>query len=496
MIVLTVFSYSSNSDDLVTDFVSLTSLVTRESLQAIEAGYKDSQETSPGISFPQLQTVASRFLGRLWAGSSPTPTKPLATAPPQPITQSGTQSGTPSSVSVTGTIRRTPSKQSMASTLNSIESASDASTLATEVSSQDSKRKAKQQNKDSNLHNQIEDLLVALTDMQREQAALAKELQKEREEREEDQKLAALLVGYIKEQSGDDETEELLAKAAGRFSSRSSKRLSSLQTKQQLREDMGMWKEKYEIEAARCQNLGRSIDEHEQQEAQLKEELQETRGKLQESHDEKQQLEQTVQELRSSSRPEPTTRSETGSSSSSGLEDLKAGETSSTEPSPSSTTTTTPATTAAETCSKRLSSLGAPTVINAESYREADEDSLLVEVVNAKTAEAVALQELDVVKAKLEATKKTLSQTQASAAAAEAAASSSSSTSAAPSSPSPAEGSGTNVTVSTAPATPSTHTSSPSSATSALSSAGSFFTSWTRRNPSTTATTPTAVENK
>src|SRR5436190_2301466 len=111
--------YACNADNLVRDFVSLTSLVTRESLQALEASYRDSQATSTSVYFPQMQAVASRFLGRLWAGSaSHTSTKSLTLSPGMPGS-----SPHPDSV-----MRRTPSKQSMASTLNSLESVSDAST--------------------------------------------------------------------------------------------------------------------------------------------------------------------------------------------------------------------------------------------------------------------------------------------------------------------------------------------------------------------------------
>ena len=387
-------TYNCNADDLVSDFVSLTSLVTRESLQALEHSYKDSQGTSHGINFPHMQAVASRFLGRLWAGSSANSTKSI---------NLGSGPGTPASG---GAVRRTPSKQSMASTLNSFETVSDVSTALTDVS--DAKRKAKplQPNKDKDLHTQIEDLLMALSDLQRDQAALAKELQREREEREEDQKLASQMLELIKQQSTDKQNEELIAKATSRFSSRPSSQLSDMVTKQQLLEDMAMWKEKYEIEATRCLNLGRSIDEHEQQNSRLKEEIREARSRIQDSYNEKQRLEKMIQELRSrgaKDRPgSPATESNRDSSSTTtgGLREFRLGKSNT---APVQSTPTTP------TFNKRSSSLGAPTLISTEAYQHADEDSMLVELVNAKTAEAVARQELDEVKAKLETLRKLIS---------------------------------------------------------------------------------------
>jgi hypothetical protein len=336
----------------------------------------------------------------------------------------------------------------MASTLNSFESTSEASTAATEMSSADQtpKRKAKQQNKDKNLHSQIEDLLMALTDMQREQAALAKELQREREEREEDQKMAAAIIGYIKEQPATEETEELLSKASGRFSSRSSKRLSTLQTKKQLREDVIMWKEKYEVEAARCQNLSRSIDEHVQQNSRLKEELREARNRVQESHQEKQRLERTVYDLRAktpSDRPDSIAEKSRGSSSA-GLREFRLGKSN----------------TAPVTSSKRSSS---SLLFSATGSDTGDNESLLAELVTAKTAEAVARQELEEVKAKLETLRKLISRNPTST-----------------SSTTPGAEGGANITV-----TPPAHSSTTGSPAPSPS-VGGFFSGWTRRTASTT----------
>lgn len=428
-------TYNCKADDLVADFVSLTSLVTRESLQALETSYKDSQGSSHGINFPNMQAVASRFLGRLLAGSSANSTKSV---------NLGSGPGTPASG---GAVRRTPSKQSMASTLNSFETTSDASTTMTEMSA-DTKRKVKplQQNKDKDLHTQIEDLLMALSDLQREQAALAKELQREREEREEDQKLAAEMLEYIKQQPADEQNKELISKATGRFSSRPSSRLSGVQTKQQLGEDVALWKEKYEIEAARCQNLSRSIDEHEQHNARLQEDVREARGRIQDSYNEKQRLDKMVQELRSRNprdRPCSTATESNRDSSKGGLREFRLGK-SNTAPIPSSPST--------PTFNKRTSSLGAPALISTETYQHADEDSMLVELVNAKTSEAIARQELDEVKAKLETLRKLISRAGIV---------------------SSTDGNGANITV-TPPAQPASPLPTPTSG---------FF-SWTRRNTS------------
>ncbi|KAL1981974.1 hypothetical protein VTN96DRAFT_1940 [Rasamsonia emersonii] len=399
-------TYGWNADDLVNDFVSLTPLVTKESLQALEASYNQSQGVSTGISFPQMQAAASRFLGRLWAGSnSHNSAKSLNLNPPN--------AARPES-----TVRRSPSKQSMASTLNSMESASsEASTAATEVSTPSGGDSAKMRtksglsHKDKDLHGQIEDLLMALGDLQREQAELARELQREREEREEDHEVAKAMLAYIKDLDNKEDSEELIAKAEERFAA-TSKRVSIMQTKHQLRDEANRWKEKHDVEAARCLDLTRRIDEFEIENARLKEDLREARQRIQDGHRDRQRLERTIQELRHRkySHSDSTHDSSSGESSdvwpSPGLREIKLVSRAGSQKS--------------NKYPKRNSSLGLQSVPGGESQANNNapagsgsgsnsEDALLLELVNAKTAEAVAKQELEEVKAKLDSLRRLIS---------------------------------------------------------------------------------------
>lgn len=390
-------TYAWNADELVTDFVSLTPLVTKESLQALEASYSQSQGVPTGISFPQMQAAASRFLGRLWAGSSSHKSLNLPSGRPESI------------------VRRSPSKQSMASTLNSMEtSVSDASTAPTEASvgaEQKVRAKSAISHKDKDLHVQIEDLLMALSDLQREQADLARDLQREREEREEDQQISKALLNHIKESDNKEGAEELISKAEKRFSS-ANRRNSILQTKHQLRDEVGRWKEKHEMEAARCVDLGRRLDEHESENSRLKDELRDARSRIQDGYREKQKLERTVQDLRTrkpgtdnsgQDSNGTTSDNDTWPSPSSGLREFKLGRTNS----------------QIGKFPKRSSSLGLQTILGSAtsatvtsdsssttSATSGSDDSLLLELVNAKTAEAVAKQELEEVKAKLDSLRK------------------------------------------------------------------------------------------
>lgn len=375
--------------------MSLTPLVSKESLKALEASYNQSQGVPTGISFPQIQAAASRFLGRLWAGSG-----------------SHKSLGPPNSMRPDSTIRRSPSKQSMASTLNSLESAaSDTSTAPTEVSAASEPKprtKSTMSQKDKDLHGQIEDLLMAMNDLQREQASLARDLQQEREEREEDHEVAKAMLSYIKEMSGDQQDSEvyqsLISRAEERFMT-SNKRVSIAQTKHQLRDEVSRWKEMHEEEAARCTELSRRLDEYERENSRLKEELREARTRIQEGHWEKQRLERTVQELRahklSLSDNNRTKRASLGDASdgrpsNNGLREIKLITRTNSQRSVRNP--------------KRNSTIGlqgvegntAPT----SPASAGPDDSLLVELVNAKTAEAIARQELEEVKAKLDSLRK------------------------------------------------------------------------------------------
>ncbi|KAI9823497.1 MAG: hypothetical protein M1819_001340 [Sarea resinae] len=440
-------TYGCNPDNLVTDFVGLTGLVSREGLQSLEASFKDAQREGSGAkigSLPDLQAAASRFLGRIWAGSNSS-TKSVTLSPGL------TAPSRPSSY----LLRRSPSKQSLASTLNSYEGASEASssTVPTDVtgmsrqSSADcSSLKSNSEsdmppvtprhiapNKDKDLHGQIEDLLMALSEMQRDQSNLANELQKEREEREEDRKLARVLMERLRHTASLEAVEEqdesqrptsnsddgvaghenaqgfsdMLDRAEERFTTPADQRRSSvMQSKHQLRDELTRSRERLEQEAARSQELTRQIEQQDQETNQIRDQLKDARSRLKESHREVQRLQHGIQELKArkpslasidSSRDIPTSTTvsdaaEARSSVYGGLRELKLGRSDSSKRSPTS-----------QNFSKRTSSLSTQSILATENHQPAPEDALLVELVNAKTAEAVARQELEEVKGKLDA---------------------------------------------------------------------------------------------
>src|ERR1700748_2142847 len=57
----------ASADEFVQDFVTSTSLVTRESLTAVEMNFREAEGRAGRNSFlPNVSSAASRFLGRLW----------------------------------------------------------------------------------------------------------------------------------------------------------------------------------------------------------------------------------------------------------------------------------------------------------------------------------------------------------------------------------------------------------------------------------------------
>lgn len=435
-------TYACNADDLVNDFVGLTGLVTREGLESLEISFRDGPQEDSAVkvsSEPNVQAAASRFLGHFWAGSHSS----------NKTTSSSSSLGVAGQSRPSSYLRRTPSKQSMASTLNSIESIdshiSTVSTDATAISSSPSTEYVPSKSghvynnsvtptlgdtsKDKDLHRQIEDLLLALGDMQREQTVLASELQKQREEREEDRAFVQIFVRRAKNSNlsesvlGDqiNDMKDSCAVAVTsstlnldratlidleeHFTLREPKRSSIVESKHELREDVKLWKDQYELELTKSANLSRQVTDLETENVRLLEQFRGARSRMQEAHQDKQRLEKYIQELRSRRSSASDTYTDDSPISpdtpeirSGGLREFKLGRT-------GSFRSQTPAT---QTFSKRSSSLGIQAVLTTEDHKPPAEDALLLELVTAKTAEAVARQELEEVKGKLDSLRRLL----------------------------------------------------------------------------------------
>ncbi|KAI1381793.1 rab-GTPase-TBC domain-containing protein [Hypoxylon crocopeplum] len=439
--------YHYNADEFVDDFVSLSSVVSKEKLAQLEQGYREEKIASANAArTADVTTAASRFLGRLWTTSTSPRSGTLSpglTAPLRPLSM----------------LRRSASKQSLTSTLNSMEASSasvlsSASTDATTVS-RDSSSNAdassirestpvatKQQSghnaADKNLHTQIEDLLTALSEMQRNHAVLATQLQQEREERDEDRKAIKSLLNGLKRKAGSGATDALegdktiveeedkkgegetsseerlsllLETVEGRFCAeeRQKRRPSSLQTKSQLRDELTRAKENFRIEMSKSQDFNRRIDELGQEANTLREQLRESHAHVRKLHQDKQRLERQVHTMRvrasaetPGSTPEPggwfssannltaSGSNATGNGTGNGLRELKLGRSKSTPNTQSAF---------AQRSASLVRTQTDPVTSN-------EHEALVLELVQAKTAEAVARQEADEYKQKLESLRK------------------------------------------------------------------------------------------
>lgn len=213
---------------------------------------------------------------------------------------------------------------------------------------------------------------------------------------------------------GEETTEEdaqldaLMDQASTQLLQEKSKRLSILQSKHQLRDAVTEWKDRHEAEATKCQELMKQLDERENEHSSLKEQLREARSRIQDAHRDKQRLERTVSDLRSRNQSVPESPSDLYTPISelpdlrlpgakAGLRELRLG-----RPEQTRSSSVGP-------FSKRSSSLNPQALLATENHEPAPNDALLLELVNAKTAEAVARQELEETRGKLDALRKILS---------------------------------------------------------------------------------------
>ncbi|TGJ78553.1 hypothetical protein E0Z10_g10212 [Xylaria hypoxylon] len=395
--------YHYNADEFVDDFVGLSNIVSREKLAQLE-------QRSLSLFGPSLDS--KQFLTEVWD---------IITRLPRTIeTIEYATSNSASVLSSASTDATTISRDSSNADDASIRESTPVAT----------KTHMYHHASDKNLHSQIEDLLTALSELQRNHSLLATQLQKEREEREEDGKTVKSLLAKLKTQpsdedesrtpeDGDEKTNVEDATTEGRLSqlviavenrfgteTSHSRNSSSLQTKAQLRDELARTKEHLTIEMSKSQEYNRRIDEVSQETNTVREQLRESHVHVRSLHQDKQRLERQVHSLRVRASAETpstvpdaggwfsNTSLSTGSASTAGnnggLRELKLGRSKST-----------PNTQGAFV--QRSSSLLRP---QAETSSLDDYDTLVADLVQAKTAEAVARQEADEYKQKLESLRK------------------------------------------------------------------------------------------
>ncbi|CAI6325210.1 unnamed protein product [Periconia digitata] len=417
---------AKSADDLVNDFVSFTNDVTREKLQGLEASFREEQERDNSKS--KVQKSATSFLGRLW-GPSNSSTKSVSLSPDGSDMSTHTQSTALTEISRGSTGDALSLKSGHESTAMSI--------------------RMGHSSKDRDLHYQIEQLLMSVSQLQRQNSEIEAALQKQREDRKEDHRIVRTVVDkFRKKQSSlgatstrasrrrttitaamltppNDEEPPTTTTAAPeevveaaevldkRFPSHQTHhRASSMfETKEVLRDNLSRTKEQLASETIRAQTIAREMSDTQADLAISREALKDTRQRLQDSYNQNQKLEKTIQDLRLNARkgsaawidgtPDSTpslSRSNTTDSvvSTGGLRELRLGRTASMKSQKGT-----------QQFTKRSSSLATQQFLGADApASSADNEALLLELVNAKTAEAVARQELEEYKNKFESMKK------------------------------------------------------------------------------------------
>ena len=504
-------SYNCEADDLVNDFLGMTGIVTRDTLANLEKDFRNAKEgdnsdvaVRAGF-FPDVSGAASRFLGRLWVSHGAS--KSTASLAPIP----------PTTTSKPGFLRRTASK-SVSISINSSEGSSEGSgsqdgatstaTDATSISGRSSSAETIHNHsktessiapitgaaskEDRDLHGQIEDLLTALSEMQRDQAVMTAQLQKEHEGRDEDHKIMQELVNRIKTEdtslsppssrgherrqtapdliplsalssaprSISDELSSVVDRIDQRLATRRELRRSSMmETRERLRKSLSRSKNMLSIETTRSQELARHLDEQRHETGELRTQLADSQAKCEQGEKEKERLEQIISDMRAYQRssiistassssndgadeaptPPPVLRRRTDSTNSSkrfsmssfgsnspasspkqrqsgGLRELKLGKRDSiiasrdsmATPQPPANHAPTLSTASATSIPARGSSLATREILSTKNQAPATEDQMLVELVAAKTSEAVARQELEELKGRMEAMRKML----------------------------------------------------------------------------------------
>jgi hypothetical protein len=394
--------YAKSADELVKDFVGFSGSVTREVLKELEAKYKEAQDDDSNgeiVSATEVQSIAARFLGRLWSATSPSakssalsPGLPLATrrssnffarASKQSMTSSVMSNLTPSdsTASLASTALTEASsmtrRSSMSADVHSIKSGTDsASGLRIIVPS-----------KESDEDKAIQDLLMALTEAQRQIDNMDRKIRKQEEDRKEDYRFIRPLLDRLKNSTpapspspspihmsvtdakqarrrttvsgallnghGSDNAPialpediiNLVDNAAARFcmEPRHSRASSLFETKESLRQSLAQSRELLSERDGQLVQMSQQVKEEQEKTRLAHEALKETRHRLQETFTKNQTLERTIAELRQQTRrpstarsdessPPPLTRSNTTKSieSSSGLREFRLGRTDST----------------------------------------------------------------------------------------------------------------------------------------------------------------------
>ncbi|KAL1896944.1 hypothetical protein Cpir12675_002593 [Ceratocystis pirilliformis] len=417
------------------------------------------------------------------ASSSESPSSSSTASAPNTLSPGPAPTSRPLSM-----LHRSASKQSLASTLNSMEAVSNSSILSSastsststeattvSISSRDSVSvestatilpsaikttsaiasnapkspsilsAAKNQTDERYLHNQIEDLLAALTQLQLNHAILSSELEKERDERDEDKRAVQALLSGLRQKpqlpddgstAENDSTPsytELLHVVEKRFAhsdigseaetNETTTKPSLGMSKADLKDELRSAKDQMNAAKSQSQEFQRKIYALDNEVTSLRDQLKDCQTRMRTMHQDKQRMEKQLQTMRQSRSSAQTTNSinvavgaaetirnafnvaagvpsaEADKPGGSGLRELRLGRG---PPSPSQSQFSR----RASSVQNRDSVIALSAATAAGATPTSEQDALLLQLVQAKTGEAMAKQEVEELRQKLDSLKK------------------------------------------------------------------------------------------
>ncbi|KAK9455148.1 rab-GTPase-TBC domain-containing protein [Dipodascopsis uninucleata] len=395
--------YDGNTDGLISDAMALTTIATRDVLGELEKEYNAQKQAvaemplaTPAkpmtVQASELHTAAARFLGRIWSNVG--------------------HSGLSASPNVTG-LRNLHHNSSRASfgSMSSYE-------LDQEGPGSQNSYEYK---RTRDLHCQIEDLVVALSTLQKQHMLVVEELEAEKRVREEERNIFESFLGSLPK-TNDVELSERTLKMKERFHGHPTNRL--LTFKDLVKQLEEAWTQ---LNGERQKNitLQKDLDEQNVEIRDLKDQLHNVKNQYHDAQKEKSKLERSLTDLRQRQQiavhpvrddtdsyydpPAPTRAVSTPSSivsgsmatngtsgvGSGGLRELRLGRQNQLR-------------TPTQAFSKRSSSLYIPEEVTLALNAYACEscEALKIELAGAKTSEAVAKQECEETKIKLDQLRK------------------------------------------------------------------------------------------
>ncbi|KAK9460740.1 rab-GTPase-TBC domain-containing protein [Lipomyces oligophaga] len=305
--------YEDNEDRLIVNAMSLTSVATKEVLSELERQYyaqttaarfstsgvsqtsnaEDNSPTRLANQTSELHQVASRFIGRIWNSYSSPQTTSIGSVA-SGLTSNGAR------------LRRTNSRSSIASTSNSIDGDENSGAQFFKSGSGQNSETASLVRQASNtvdLHQQIEDLVVALGSLQRQNASLSEQFQAEKEQRIEDR---SRFVDFLTQTPAMlDGTESQNALSLVNMSNTLREELmvdkntsAHIYAYDNMVKQVEIAREEADFERERVQFLKRDLDSKCVEVRDMKDRLFEVRNRCQELQNERSKLERTLYEVR------------------------------------------------------------------------------------------------------------------------------------------------------------------------------------------------------